>query len=148
MAIAKLHQGVLIRQVLKGKKKVRLAFVPDDTSKPTEEVIRINDDGEKRSWKHLLGGPQDLDIDTGILALRFNTDNMSGIAFFMPAKTKSATITNVFHQTGTPGEGPTAGLHKFNDCVVEKRNTATAIHIPFDLWGAVSECAPLLRQPE
>lgn len=147
MSVAKLHQGVLIRQVLSRKRKVRLTFVPDDPSRATDSdsVNRINDDGEKRSWSHLLGDPKGVDIDTGITVLRFNTDNESGIAFFMPGKSTLPTIRKLFHQTGTPGGGPVASLAQFNQCLADRRNAVSAAE--FNFWGAVSGCAPLLRQP-
>jgi hypothetical protein len=140
MAIAELHQGVLVRQILSGKRKVRIAFVPDDTSQSPKSMVRINDDGEKRSWTKLLGNPAGLDIDTGITILRFNTDNLSGYAFFMPGKSKLETICNAFQQTNAGGSGTAAGLTEFNACLDGKRNAATAANAQFDFLGSVSEC--------
>jgi hypothetical protein len=149
MAAPKLHQGVLVRQVINvdEERQVRLEFIPDDTSQNNISATRRWDDGEKRSWRYLLGNPRGVDIDTGILVVRFNKDNQSGVAVFMPGKSPSRTIRKIFHQRGSGGEGPWASLRQFNECFNSRRN---AVRPPeqFDFWGAVSACAPLLRQEE
>ena len=144
MAVPQLYQGVLIRQVLSRKRKVRLEFIPDDTSKSPESAIRLYDDGEKRAWSYLLGNPRGIDIDSGITVLRFNRDNESGVALFMPESSTSPTITKMFRQRGTPGEGPVATLDQFNDCMAGKRSAVAPSQ--FNFWAAFSECAPLLRR--
>jgi hypothetical protein len=145
MDAPKLHQGVLIRQVIQvGREgQVRLEFIPDDTSQDNISTIRPWDDGEKRSLKYLLGRTR-VDIDTGILVVRFNKDSQSGVAMFMPGKSTSRTIRKVFRQLGTPGEGPVATLDQFYRCFNDKRNAVRADQ--FDFWAAVSACTPLLRQ--
>ena len=146
MAAPKLHQGVLIRQVIQvgDQRQVRLEFIPDDTTQTNIPAIRPWKDSEKRSWRALLGNPPGVNIDTGLLVVRFNKDNQSGVALFLPGKSSSRTIRKMFGQAG--GEGPVASLDQFNDCFRSKRNAVSADQ--FDFWGAVSACAPLLRQEE
>lgn len=136
----KLHQGVLVRQVLSGKRKVRISFIPDDTDKKPETSIRKYDDGEKNSWAKLLGNAPAVDIDKGILLVRFNKGNMSGQAVFLPAKAKDAVIANLFHDSLGGGGGTPAGLVEFNNCVEAKKTNAANLNIPFDGLKAVSEC--------
>lgn len=136
----KLHQGVLVRQVLSGKKKVRISFIPDDTAKNPEASMRMYDDGEKNSWAKLLGNVQGVDIDKGIILIRFNKGNLSGLAIFLPAKTKDTVIDNLFHDSLGGGGGSPAGLVEFNDCIKSKKANAANSNIPFNVLNAISEC--------
>ena len=51
MSDIKLHNGLWTRQVLKGKRKVRVTFIPDNLANPLQSAqIKIDDDS-KEAWE-------------------------------------------------------------------------------------------------
>lgn len=131
MSIEKLHEGILMRQVLKGKRKVRVAFLPDNPELEPQITIRPNDIGEKITWRTLLEKdhplPMDTDIDTGITFLRFNEDMTSGTATFLPAKGKQQVIVNQFLKTGSGTGIPDSSPEDFTECVEDKTDGGTGL---------------------
>jgi hypothetical protein len=150
MATAKLHKGTFTRQALSGRQSFRITFIPDDTSQGIESVVRQKDDGEKKWWRLLLGNPHGINIDTGIVVVRFGKDNMSGSAFFMPEQAEKPTISKQFGHAEIPGilSIPTVGMTKFNACVDSKKRAAQQNHQPFDVLSVTWDCGPLLLEPE
>jgi hypothetical protein len=108
MAENKLHTGVWVRQTLRGKREVRISFIPDDFASPPQYTIRPFDEGEKSTWVELLGDPKGVDIDAGITMLRFNQEGTLCNATWLPNK-NSATKKEIFHVHQKPE--PEAGGH-------------------------------------
>ena len=105
MAEDKLHTGVWVRQLLMGKRKVRISYLPDGLG-PAQSTIRKFDEGEKSTWIELLGDPQDVDVDKGITLLRFNEANNRCYATWLPASGQQEKIHNIYERPEPePGEG-------------------------------------------
>lgn len=118
MAKSKLHTGVWVRQILKGKRKVRISFIPDDFDTPSQHTIRKLDAGEKSTWIELLGDPDDIDIDTGITILRFNKQSTKCNATWMPNDPKQKEIFNVYEKPES-GSGNPEGGTDYLRCMAE-----------------------------
>lgn len=141
MADIKLFEGTWTRQVLKGKRTVRVTYIPDDvTQQSLFEKIRIGDDS-KVAWKKLLGIGNAVDIDLGIIVVRFNTDNKSGTATFLPNQSSQDVIAKTFQQSDPVGGFPGVGMAQFIDCIQGKRNM---LGNDFNYPLAFSECLPQL----
>jgi hypothetical protein len=139
-----LQNGVLLRQVLKGKRKVRISFIPDDVTHPTEStLIRLMDD-TKSTWTKLLGNPPaSLDINQGIILLRFNENGNGGIAKFYPNQSAQEEITHPFIQQDPvplPPPGP-IGSEDYLKCMENKRELLGA---DFNYAVAAAQCLPQL----
>jgi hypothetical protein len=109
MSENQLHTGVWVRQILKGKRKVRISFIPDDLTCPSLYTVREFDEGEKSTWVELLGDPKDeaendIDIDAGVTLLRFNQENTKCNATWLPS---SSNQKEIFHEFIRPE--PAAG---------------------------------------
>ena len=137
------HEGLLVRQVLKGKKKARIIFIPADTNQPAESTyLKIADDSPS-AWRKLLGNPPDLDIDQGIILVRFNQNGNSGIARFLPNQQTQAEIVHPFQQAKPdPHAAPEpVGSEDFLKCIDGKR---IALGANFNSALAAAECLPQL----
>lgn len=121
-----LSKGAFMRQVLKGKRKIRIAFLPDDTALQPESTIRANDLGEKITWRTLLekDNPDpasvNLDIDAGVTFLRFNSDMISGTATFFPVDKNQPVIVNHFLQDDSSSSTPSSSPEAFANCLASK----------------------------
>src|ERR1044071_3395724 len=104
MTTVNLHHGVWIRQVLGGKRKVRVTFIPDDTKKQAQWELRINDEGEKNSWASLFGDSFTADLDMGIAMLLYEKGNLSGSAIFLPQDSSQDITIHPFKHTGNDPE--------------------------------------------
>lgn len=136
-----MQQGLLIRQVLKGKKKVRLTFIPTDISCPVDTaLVKIAED-VKGAWKKILGNPADLDIDQGLIMVRFNPNGYSGTAQFFPNRSTQNVITNPFQQEIPDSGVPTVGGPEFLACIDGKRS---ALGSNFNYAVAAAQCLPQL----
>jgi hypothetical protein len=135
-----LHDGTWTRQVLKYKRKVRVTFVPDDSTRKPESVQISIDDDSKTAWKRLLGDPAD-DIDLGLVIVRFNEDDKSGMAIFLPDRSKQPEIVHVFQQMDPLTNLPVAGTGEFFNCISGKRNV---LGVNFNYPLAFAECLPQL----
>ena len=123
MAKNELYTGVWVRQVLKGKQKVRISFIPDDFASPSQYTIRKLDEGEKSTWVELLGDPEDIDIDTGITLLRFNKENTQCNATWLPNSSKpNKEIFNKFQRAEDPGGGFDSGGVEYRACMADNAN--------------------------
>ena len=141
MADIQLFKGTWTRQVLKGKRKVRITYIPDDvTQQSLSEKISIEDDS-KTAWKKLLGIGNAVDIDLGIIVVRFNKDNKSGTATFLPNQSSQNVIVKTFQQSDPVGGFPGVGMAQFIDCIQGKRNM---LGNDFNYPRAFSECLPQL----
>lgn len=144
MPTEKLYKGTLMRQILKGKKKVRIVFLPDNPEVEPQITVRANDIGEKVSWKLLLEKghplPAEIDIDTGIIFLRFNKDMTSGTATFLPADKNQLVIINPFLQAGSGTGIPDSSPEDFANCVDNKTDNGV------NLAEAIAVCLPRLAQ--
>jgi len=140
MSDLNLHEGIWTRRVLKGKKKVGVAFIPNKPTVPHQSTqIKIDDDN-KTAWENLLGGNPDFDIDLGLMIIRFNPDGTSGTAVFLPHLPSQAEITHTFQQSEPDPTGPVEGSEEFFSCIESKR---TALGSSFNLPLAFAECLPL-----
>lgn len=116
MATSKLHTGVWVRQLLKGKRNVRISFIPDNFATPSQHTIRKLDDGDKSTWIELLGDPANIDIDAGITTLRFNKENSKCNATWMPNDRNQQEIFNVYEKPDN-GNGDGAGGADYLRCM-------------------------------
>lgn len=142
MSEINLHEGTFLRQVLKGRRLVRLTFIPDrSNSRPQSTRIKIEDDS-KPDWEKCLGNQPGVDIDLGTLVIRFNSEGKSGTAFFlpnMPSQNDDAP-PHRFEQienadTFPGGEGEGGG--EFFACI---NNKQTLLGANFSYPQAVIEC--------
>lgn len=135
-----LHDGIWTRQVLKYKRKVRVTFIPDDPARlPESAQVSIGDDS-KTAWKRLLGDPAD-DIDLGTVIVRFNQDNESGRAIFLPNRSKQSEINHAFQSKDPVTNIPIVGTGEFFVCINGKRNI---LGVNFNYPLAFAECLPQL----
>ena len=140
MANENLNEGSWLRQVLKGKKSVRIAFVPDDPSQQVQTAKIAYDEANKTAWEKLLGNPP-INIDLGTILVRFNRDGTSGTATFLSSLSRQEEIIHPFQQV-LPVL-PVAGLPEFVDCISGKR---TVLGVNFNYPLAFTQCLPLLVQ--
>jgi len=142
MADLNLHEGIWTRQVLKGKRKVRVAFIPDNTTEALQSTnIKIGEDS-KITWESLLGDSLDsVDINLGILTVRFNPDGRSGTAIFLSRLPSQPEIVHAFRQSEPDPNGPVAGPGDFISCINGKK---TILGIKFNLPRAFTDCLPQL----
>ena len=140
MAQQKIHQGMWVRQVLKIKrqKKVRITFIPLNPTQPSLSTLRDYDEGEKGTWTQFFefekeNGPN---IDWGITILRFNANQVSGVASFYPNSGKDP-IDRHFQAADPADPGNGAGKPEFNACINGKRST---LGNRFYLPVAFAEC--------
>jgi hypothetical protein len=137
MATVKLYEGVWVRQVLKGKRTVRVVYVPDDvTQQPQFTKLSIDDDS-KSAWKKLLGVGNSVDINLGIILVRFNNDNKGGTATFLPNQSAEDVIVKSFQQSDPQNDFPGVGMAEFLGCIQGKRD---ALGAAFDYPRAFAEC--------
>ena len=137
MAQQKIHQGMWMRQVLKRKKKVRITFMPLNPTQPGLSTIRDYDEGEKSTWTQFFGEIEPpANIDEGITILRFNANQVSGIASFHPNSNLDP-IDHPFQVADPTDPGNSAGKPEFNACINGKRSTqGNRFYLP----TAVAEC--------
>lgn len=132
-----LHDGTWTRQVLKGRRRVRVAFIPDDTAATLQSTnIKIDED-DKMAWENLLGGDPGIDINLGLIMVRFNPDGKSGIATFLSNLPSQPEIVSAFQQSEPDPGGPDAGPGDFIGCLNGKK---TILGINFNFPRAFSEC--------
>lgn len=138
MSELELHEGAFLRQVLKGKKWVRLTFIPDRAnSRPQSTKKKIEDDS-KSDWEKCLGSQPGVDIDLGTLVIRFNSDGKSGTAFFLPNMSSPPDDNPPLHRfEQVEGGGIDAGGGEFLACINGKR---TLLGANFSYPQAVVEC--------
>lgn len=136
----KLNEGVWTRQVLKGKKKERVTFIPDKTTEPVQTTIAKITADSKSAWGNLLGGDPNLDINTGIIIVRFNPDGKSGTAIFLSQLTSQPEIVHAFQQS-TPTPGMLGDPGDFVSCLNGKQ---TILGPNFNFPLAFTECLPNL----
>jgi len=141
MSDLKLHEGIWTRQLLKGKKLVRVAFIPDKLTDPLQSTKIKNDENSKIAWQKLLGDNLDFDINLGVLIVRFNPDGKSGIALFLSQLTDQPEIVNTFQQSEQDFNGPVGGSGEFISCINNKKNL---LGFNFNLPLAFNECLPQL----
>jgi hypothetical protein len=141
MSDLKLHEGMLTRQVLRGRTQIRVAFIPDKPGDPLQSIrIKIEEDN-KIAWESLLGEVLDFDINLGVLILRFNPDNLGGTATFLPHPLSQSEIVRTFQQSAPDLDGTDTGTGDFFSCI-EGRRTAEGTN--FNLPSAVAACLPQL----
>lgn len=116
MAKDKLHTGVWVRQVLKGKKMVRISYIPDSLGE-TQSTLRKYKEEEKSTWVELLGDPdpEDVDIDEGITFLRFSKDNNTCYATWLP-RSGDKRIFNIIERPD-PENGDGMGGAEYRKCM-------------------------------
>lgn len=134
------QEGLLIRQVLKGKRKVRLTFVPTDVTCPVDTAYMKIADEDQSAWKKILGKPRGLDINQGIIVVQFHANGNSGTAKFLPNAASQAEITHPFQQEA-PDAGAGVGSQDYLGCIDGKK---TALAANFNYALAAAECLPQL----
>jgi hypothetical protein len=127
MSSQDLHKGVFMRQILKGKRKIRIAFLSDDPEVQPESTIRPHDIGEKTSWRKLYekdnpdpASVTDLDVDAGVVILRLNPDLASGTVAFFPADKTKPVLVNKFKPGLADPPIPGASPVDFAQCMSNK----------------------------
>ena len=122
MANSELHTGVWVRQILKGKRKVRISFIPDDFASSSQYTVRKFDEGEKSTWVELLGDPVGVDIDMGTTLLRFNKESTQCNATWLPNSRKQQEIFNKFQRAEDPQGGFESGGVEYRACMAVNAN--------------------------
>ncbi len=102
--------------------------------------MRIADE-DKSAWKKILGNPAGLDIDQGLIVVRFNPNGYSGTAKFLPNSAAQTEITNPFQQEVPVSGIPTVGGPEFLTCIDGKR---AALGTKFSYALAAAQCLPQL----
>lgn len=141
-----LHEGIWIRKVLRGKKKVSILFVPVNPTQPILTHVQKYKDEEKVIWEQFLNlqASDQVNIDAGITMLRFKKGKASGTASFFPNSESKQELHRNFEPAVGEG-GPGVGLAEFNTCLDGKRASAIALHQDFNFVRSFNECLPQLR---
>jgi len=147
MSDFQLHDGIWIRKVLRGKKKVSILFVPADPTQQVLSNVQKYKDEEKTTWEQFLSlkASDHVDIDGGITVLRFKRGKASGIASFFPNSETKQVLHRPFEPAEEVNGGSGEGLAEFNDCLDGKRASATALHQDFNFVKSFDECLPQMR---
>lgn len=140
------HEGIWMRKVLRGKKKINILFMPNDSTQPVLSNIQDYKKEEKVTWEKFLNlkASDHVDIDAGITILRFKTGEASGTASFFPNSEAKSELHREFSRA-EGGGGAGVGLAEFNACMEGKRTFAANHGQHFNFVKSFDECLPQMR---